>query len=248
VPPVYATDVVARTESTAYQEFPDSDIRRKGYLVSVGQSVLARLLGPTSPGLVELLRPVLDAAETRSVMVYSARADEERWLAGTPLGGEVPDVGGPFAFVTVNNTAGNKMDYYLDRTVRYELGSCAGGRRTSTLTTVLRVDVPSLPLPPVVVGRIDRKDRPARSTALLVSSYVAEGATLTGAELDGRRVAVFPGYERGHPVFVIRLELLARQQRVIRLSLSEPASDRAPLVLEQSLARRQSTEVRGGSC
>lgn len=248
VAPVTADDVVARTESTAYQQFDDSDIKRKGYLVSVGQAVLAKLLGPESPGLVNLVRPLLDAAESRSVMVYSARPEEERWLSSTPLGGEVPDASGPFAFVTVNNTAGNKIDYYLDRTVRYELGACAGGRRASTLTTALRVDVPASPLPAVVVGRLDRKHRPARSTSLLVSAYLPEGATLTRAEVDGKQVAVFPGYERGHPVFVLRLELLARRQTVITLSLSEPASSRAPVVLEQSLARRQVTSVRAEGC
>jgi hypothetical protein len=246
--PFTADDVVARTESLAYQSFQGDDVARKGFLVAVGQRVMATLLGPRGPGLTDLVRPLLDAAERRSAMVYSTRADEEAWLARTPLGGDVPDEAGPFLLVTVNNTAGNKIDYYLDRAVRYELAPCVSGRRTSTVTTRLRVAVPDTPLPPVVVGRIDRHDRPARSTGLLVSWYVAEGARVVAAELDGRPLRLFVGREQGHPVVTARLELLAQKERVVRLTLSEPASASAPVVLEQSLARSQTTVVQDAGC
>jgi hypothetical protein len=246
--PFTADNVVARTESLAYQSFDGDDVARKGFLVEVGQRVLSTLLGPRGPGLTDLVRPLLDAAEQRSAMVYSTRPAEEAWLAGTPLGGEVPDEGGPFLFMTVNNTAGNKIDYYLERRVQYDLAPCAGGRRTSTVTTTLRTDIPETPLPPVVVGRIDRDDRPARSTGLLVSWYVAQGARVVAAEVDGKPVRLFLGREQGHPVVTARLELLARRQRVVRLTLSEPASPAAPVVLEQSLARPQTTLVQDARC
>jgi hypothetical protein len=246
--PFTADNVVARTESLAYQSFGGDDVARKGFLVAVGQQVLSTLLGPRGPGLTDLVRPLLDAAERRSAMVYSTRPAEEAWLAGTPLGGDVPDEPGPFLFVTVNNTAGNKIDYYLDRQVQYELGPCQGGRRTSTVSTRLRVDVPDSPLPSVVVGRIDRRDRPPRSTGLLVSWYVAEGSRVVAAQVDGRPVRLFLGREQGHPVVTARLELLARRERVVRLTLSEPASSAEPVVLEQSLARPQSTVVQDARC
>ncbi|HUR50683.1 MAG TPA: DUF4012 domain-containing protein [Mycobacteriales bacterium] len=246
--PVSAADVVARTESEAYQVFEGAGVRRKDYLVRIGEVVLAKLLGTSGPSLSALARPVLAATETRSVMAYSAHSAEQQWLAGTPLGGEVPDEPGPFAFLVVNNTAGNKLDYYLDREVGYRLGSCAGGRRTTTVRAQLTVDVPSSPLPPIVIGRLDRKGRPARSTSLLVSWYVARGATLDRAEVDGRRVAVYPGTERGHPVFSLRVELLARQPKVVTLQLSEPVSAASPVVPEQSLARRQRTTVSSVAC
>jgi len=246
--PFTADNVVARTESLAYQSFDGDDVARKGFLVAVGQRVLATLLGPDGPGLTDLVRPLVDAAERRSAMVFSTRPAEEAWLARTPLGGDVPDEAGPFLFVTVNNTAGNKIDYYLDRSVSYQLGPCSDGRRTSTVTTRLRTNIPEVALPAVVIGRIGRHDRPPRSTGLLVSLFVAEGARVVAAEVDGRPVRLFVGREQGHPVVTARIELLARRERTVRLTLSEPASALQPVVLEQSLARPQRTVVNAAGC
>jgi hypothetical protein len=247
---VTATDVVAQTEQQAYLRFARDDLARKDFLVSVARAVLDRLLGPQAPARSGLLQAVARAAGERRFMVYSAHPSEQALLSSTSVAAEVPDRPGPFAFLVVNNAAGNKIDYYLHRSLRYDLGACRDGRRESTVTAVLRNDVPDVPLPRFVVGRLDQPAvaRSPGSSSLLVSVYAAQGAALRSATLDGKQVAVFPGRERGHPVFVITVELPRGAPRALVLHLVEPAVDATPVVPVQSLVRDQSTVVRGGGC
>lgn len=247
---VTAANVVAQTEQQAYLRYADDHLARKGFLVGVARAVLGRLLGPQSPPHSTVARAVARAAAERRFMVYSAHPAEQALLAGTPMAAEVPELPGPFAFVVVNNSAANKIDYYLHRSVSYDLGSCRRGRRDSALTVVLRNDVPDRPLPAYVAGRLDRPagSAPAGSTSLLVSLYVAHGAALRGATLDGVPVALFPGQERGHPVFVLRLDLLRGRPRTIALHLVEPAVPQAPVVPVQPLVQDESVTVRAAAC
>ncbi len=244
---VTAADVVARTEQQSYVQYAENDQARKQYLVGVAEAVLARLLGAHAPARSGVLRAVAKAASERRFLVYSAHPAEQTWLEGTGVSGEVPEQGGPFAFLVVNNSAGNKIDYYLERSVRYELGRCRDGVRDSTLTLVLRNDVPPVPLPRFVVGRLDRKG-PAGSTSVLLSAYVTQGAALRRATLDGQPVRVFAGTERGHPVFVLKVELPRAAAQTLVLHLREPAVGRQPVVLEQPLARPQSTTIHAAPC
>lgn len=243
-------NVVPLTLHDVYLRYPQDDRARKEFLVSVARAVFDRLLGAGAPDHRRLIRAVARAAGERRFLVWSSHPEEQAALSGTPVAGEVPDRPGPFAFLVVNNAAGNKIDYFLDRSLTYSLGRCGGGRRDSTVTVDLRNDVPDQPLPRYVAGRVDvaAGARRPESTLLLVSVYVARGAGLRGATLDGQGVPVFAGRERGHPVFVLKVELPRATDRRIVLRLVEPASDRAPVVLQQPLVRPQSSSVRGSPC
>lgn len=246
-----ASTVVRDTESSPYARFAGQEVARKDYLLVSARAVLDRVLGDRSPSRYELGRAVAGAAAARSVMVWSAHPQEQAWIAGSAASGAVPDTARPFAFVVVNNTAGNKIDYYLDRRVTYDLAPCRHGLRTSVVTVQLRNDLPvSRTLPSVVVGRLDRPAGQAvrGSTSLLVSAYVTRGAALRRATLDGAPVGAFAGRERGHPVFLLRVELPPRQTRTLVLHLEEPAWPGTPDVLVQSLVRPQATSVRGSAC
>jgi hypothetical protein len=243
-----AANVVSQTDQEPYLRYADDHTARKAFLVGVARAVLDRLLGPQAPAHSALVRAVAHAAAERRFMLYSARPSEQAVLAGTAVAAAVPDLPGPFAFLVVNNAAANKIDYYLQRSLRYDLGSCRQGARPSTVTAVLRNDVPNAPLPRYVAGRLDRGPAPAGSTSLLVSLYVAHGAALRDATVDGVPVAVFPGRERGHPVFVLRVELPRAQPRTIVLHLVEPAVRRAPVVPVQPLVQDQSVAVHDDSC
>ena len=78
--------------------------------------------------------------------------------------------------------------------------------------------------------------------------YAAVGAQLSGATLDGAPVAVEAGTERGHAVFVLRLELAAGQTRTLVLSLVEPASSAAPVAWVQPLVVPAQVSVSGTPC
>ncbi len=246
-----AANVVAQTESLPYARYVGKETARKDYLLVSARAVLDRILGPLAPSRYALGEAVARAARARQALMFSNHPQEQAWIAGSVLSGEIPDTSGPFAFLVVNNSAGNKIDYYLERTLTYDLAACKDGRRRTTLTAVLRDDVADgAALPPVVAGRLDKPpgSHPPGSTSLLVFLYVTKGSRLVEATVDGAPAVGRAGRERGHPVFVVLLQLQPGQPRTLVLQLDEPASRTAPHVPVQSLVREQVTTVHEKSC
>ena len=176
-------DVYARSQDNAV---------RDEFLRSVAGSVVEALVtGRGAP------RAVLDelsrAASERRLLLYSAHAAEQQDIAPTVMSGILSDLPGPYAFVAVNNAGGNKMDYYLRRSIRYDAGDCADGRRTSRLTVTLGNSSPDpAGLPEYVAQRLDdASGTRLQSTAdgsvvALVSVYGPLQGGVVRATLDGK--------------------------------------------------------------
>lgn len=243
-----AANTVSLTESTSYARYPDKETRKR-FLVQVAQAVSEALLhGRQDPAL---LVPALErlAADGR-LRLWSADPATQAALEGTDLAGAVPERPGPYAGLVLNNSAGNKLDYYLDRQLRYELGPCAGGYRTSTVRIRLADHAPTSGLPSYITLRSDdpTHPHPPGSTLVWVSLYASVGAQLRNAELDGRPLLISPSVERGHLVLSAEVDLDPGQPRQLDLQLLEPASDRAPVVPVQPLVRPQVTQVLAAAC
>ncbi len=123
--------------------------------MEIGSAVVKALFsGSGSP------RAMLDAlgkaAGERRLLVYSARPTEQALLASTPLGGVLSTAPGPYAALVVNNGAGNKLDYYLGRSLSYSLGACSTAERASVITATLTNGAPSTGLPEYAAFRLDR--------------------------------------------------------------------------------------------
>ncbi|MFF8973581.1 DUF4012 domain-containing protein [Streptomyces sp. NPDC014995] len=242
-----AENTVELTESTLYASY--GNIERKRFLVQVAQSVAAALLRHhhDSAALLHALRQNADDGRLR---VWSTDASTASALEKSGLAGDVPERTGPFAYLVVNNSAGNKMDYYLRRSLTYELGPCEGGTRSSVVRIRLTNAAPAAGLPALVALRSDdpRHSHPPGSTSIWLSLYASVGARFTGGTLDGRRLLLSSTEERGHPVLGAQVELLPGQTREVDIRLLEPASDRPPVVPVQPLARPQTTKVRIQPC
>lgn len=240
---VNAANVVDLTERAAYARYADA-VERKRFLLRIATAVAEAMPRAfTAPArLVPVLKLVMDE---RRIQVWSSRRDEERILAGTPLGGVLPEAPGPYAGLVVNNSAGGKLDYYLNRSLEYELGPCRNGRRSTAVRIRLTNDVPHEPLPSYVTGRLDNPQppRPVGSNLLWVSLYAGIGSEIRVASLDERRVTVIKEVERSHPVYSTLLEIAPGQSRTLRFDLVEPASGRSPEVPVQPLARPQHTRI-----
>jgi hypothetical protein len=204
----------------------------------------ARLL----PALVVALH---DAERDGRLKVWSAHAAEQRLLGTRPYSGTLPDAPGPFAGLVLNNAAGSKLDYYLDRSLRWEAGGCSGSDRSVTATVTLTNRAPTSGLPDYVTQRDDRppyRTRPG-DNRLLVSYYAGVGAKLAGATLDGRPALLAPGVERGHSVYTLDLELPAHSHRTLVLHLLEPHANGTPVLLQQPLVTPLRTTLRAkGTC
>jgi hypothetical protein len=234
-----ADNALDLAERTGYERYPDST-QRKAFLLDVARSAATTLVDALDDPqrLLGLLRATYDVVGEERLKVWSARREEQRLLETRPLSGVLPAQAGPFAGLVVNNAAGGKLDYYLDRELRWIPGRCTrDGSRPVTAQITLTNRAPASGLPPYVTQRGDKPPYPTRpgDNRLLVSYYASAGASLNGVTVDGRPVKMNPGFERGHPVYTVDLELPAQKSRTLTLELLEPVSDRAPVLLRQPL-------------
>ncbi|MGW5341643.1 DUF4012 domain-containing protein [Streptomyces sp. NPDC004050] len=247
-----ADNVVDVTERASYAKYDDV-ARRKAFFVDAARAAAARLMGALDDRrrLPALLVALNDAQGDGRLKVWSAHAAEQRLLESRPYSGTLPDAPGPFAGLVVNNAAGSKLDYYLDRSLTWEAGACSGSDRAVAVTMTLTNRAPASGLPAYVTIRADSppyRTRPG-DNRLQVSYYAGVGATLADATLDGRPALLASGVERGHSVFTLDLELPAGSRRTLVLHLLEPHADGAPTLLRQSLVTPLRTTLKpGGSC
>jgi hypothetical protein len=241
---VTAENVVDLTERVAYARYTDPGTRKR-FLITIAGAVSEAL--PASLAEPARLLPVLTRmVSERRIQIWSRHEAEQRRLSRIPLGGTLPLRAGPFAGLVVNNSAGGKLDYYLRRSLDYELGPCRGGLRSSTVRIRLTNDVPPRKeLPTYVTDRLDSPERRhvAGSNFLWVSLYGGLGAKLTAARLDGEPVEVMRETERSHPVYSTILEFAPGQSRTLELDLTEFVSDKPPLVPVQPLVHPQHTRI-----
>ena len=237
---VTAANVVDLTERTSYAVFTDT-AERKAYFLDVARATSKVLLGSVDhparrSALFAALRGQLREGR---VKVWSAHPTEQRELAAHPFGGVLPNGPAPFAGLVVNNAAGTKLDYYLDRRMEWTAGRCTQDGRAVTVTTSLTNRAPGSGLPAYVTQRVDRPpyETGPGDNRLLVSYYATQGARLARATVDGRPAMLNQMVERGHPVYTVDVELPRGATRTLVLELVERPSDRPPTVLHQQLVQ-----------
>lgn len=245
---VNADNVVRLTESQSYARFTD-DKQRKAYLQSIAGAVVARTTNGAGASTTALLSALGRAAGEGRLAVYSGVPGEQQVLAVTPLGRLVPDTPAPYAGLVVNNAAGNKLDYYLGRSVSYSAGDCSARTRTSTVTATLRNGAPTSGLPAYVTSRSDRGAMGAPGTnRLLVSLYATAGAQLTSVTVDGVPTTAAAAAELGHPVFTVNLLSPPSGTQVLQFQLIEPTAAGVALVPVQPLVLPMDVRVDVPDC
>jgi hypothetical protein len=234
---VTAANVVELTQNSSYLRFGADSAGRKQYLIDVAR-VVAQKLTAAHGAEAGLLEAVVRAAGARRLMLWSADPALQADIERLPVSGSVPQTTAPYAALTVINDGGNKLDYYLDRSLRWEATTC-GATRAVTVTVELRNSVPADISSPWITARSDHPEYPVRpgDNRVLVYYAATDGAQLVSATLDGHRQFIGSGIERGHPVFSLDVELPRMQARRIVLNLLEPAGPDTPIVPEQPLVR-----------
>ncbi len=243
-------DFVMRDVYRRYPTF-EADVERDELLADIGATVVRQLLDEDNDP-AEVAGALADGVDEGRVLLFSARAAEQRDLAGTTISGAPDRTRAPRLEVVVNNGAANKLDYYLARTVRWELGPCRDGTRRTRVTLTVTNRAPRSGLPAYVLGNVDlpRDGRaiPKGTNRLLVSVFSTAGSRLLGGEIDRGPMRVRRGQERGQTVTAFTVDLAAGQRRTVVLDLAEPARPEQPLVSVQPLVRDQRTVITGGPC
>jgi hypothetical protein len=234
-----AQNVVDRTEREIYARFPgNGDIAaRKAYLLTVARAATRTVLH-TRVSLTALLRAAGRAIGERRLLLYSSDHRLQSLLLRTPLAGAVVDTARPYVGLSIVNDGGNKLDYYLDRSLSWRRTGC-GSTRDVTVTVRLANTAPASGLSHYVTSRSDRRAYHTEpgDNRLLVSYYATRGAQLSGVEVDGVPGTASAGADLGHPVYTVDLELPRGTTRTIVLQLREPAGAAPPYVLRQPLVR-----------
>lgn len=232
-------NVVELTESTAYSRFPVDQMARKQYLQDIASEVVRKMTESVGSPRT-LLDGLGKAVGEGRIAVWSSDPAEQELLEQTPLAHIVPDDPAPYAEVVVNNLAGNKVDYYLERGVEYVADGCDGETRNSTVTVRLTNTAPTDSLPDYVagVGGLAPEvpiDMPKGSALTSVRLLATTGATLESALSNGQRISVFTGQERNHPTFEVQVAIPPGQSGELTFRLSEPTSAGEPRVPVQPL-------------
>src|SRR3954451_22668087 len=153
-------DNVARWAlSTEYFKYPDDNERRKDLLKELAEKAFDRFDGGNGRS-AELLTALGKAAGEHRVLLWSAHPEEQAVIEGTPLAGRVLDEPGPFVMPVLNNGGGNKLDYYVDRTLTREVVRCDSDRWLVRTTLTLKNAAPPSGLPTYIGGRSDKRVSP----------------------------------------------------------------------------------------
>ena len=212
----------------------DDSVRRK-FLLDVAGAIGRKILG-TEAETTQLVRAAGVSVGERRLLVWSADPKVQADVAQTAAAGIVPITRAPYVGVSVVNKGGDKLDYYLDRSLTWQRTGC-GSTRETTVTITLTNNAPAKGLPIDVTRRSDSHSWlvKAGDNRLQVSYFATSGAVLRDVSIDAKPAAVLTGSERGHPVFSVDLELQRGTSRTVVLHLAEPAGSGRPTVLRQPL-------------
>ena len=216
---ITSESVVEETLSTVYQRFETDNNKRKNYVVHIAQLTLEKLISGGYSKFA-LARALISPVNQGRVLAYSVRGIEEKTLAKSALGGFLSEEPNNEFRAVIQNTSGNKMDYYLDRSVTINSISCAAIRRTRITVRLTSNVSPNLKLPTYVMGRLDLglPGGKQNSHGVTLFTYGPVGAKLlTARVIGGGSTAGILGTERKRQVAITSLDLRAGQTRTVSI-------------------------------
>jgi hypothetical protein len=221
---VTADNVVEVTLSSAYARFSNR-AQRQEVLGDVAEAVFRKLVTGDYPSLRPLATALVDAAAERRVLLHMATGEARRTVSELGVGGALPAPGRDFATLTVQNFSANKLDYYLDTSVRLT-GARVPGRvgRVQAEVTITNTARPGQTSPPYVYGPNVTGQRAGLYVGL-ATLYLPKGTGLVGqsGDLGDNRASVVTEHDRAAVSFPFRLEAGQSRRVVLDLTLAPAA-------------------------
>jgi hypothetical protein len=241
-----SANLVQELDVDVYQRFNDNTVARKAFFVGAAKAVVDALLSRHLDA-EKLLDSLVDSANDRGLLAYSAVPAEEAQLAKSALGGALPETSRPFVGVVLNNSSATKLDGYLREHVVYQRRSCSAG--PATVTVQLTNTAPASGLPSYVTQGLSwTGPHTAGTDSLLVSLYGTEDSEPQDATIDGRVAYVDSGDERGHPVTMTPVSIPPGATRVVVFTVDEPAATGPVVVLRQPLVTPPTVVLHAPTC
>jgi hypothetical protein len=228
-----ADNVVAFTTNEAYSLFTDS-VRRKRLLGDVARVAFEGFVTQPSSDKVDLAG-FLDAAGGRHIQVFSDDPVMQRGLIATPVAGTLrpPGADDDLVSVVVNSAAGSKVDFYQERSIRYDVELLDDGSAAGTLDLTLRNDAPASGQPPYVIGPFRSlgegagpilPNLVAGESVALVNVYCGADCVPQQARLDGTPVSVGTDVDLGMRYVQHYYSIRSGDQHTLRVRWDDPGA------------------------
>ena len=228
-----ADNVVAFTTNEAYSLLTDP-VQRKEVLGDVARAAFERFVTQPSPDKADLAG-FLEAAGGRHIQVFSDDPVMQEGLIATPVGGALrpPGADDDLVSVVVNSAAGSKVDFYQERSVRYDVELSEDGSAAATLGLTLRNDAPVSGQPPYVIGPFRSlgegagpilPNLVAGESVALVNVYCGADCVPQEARVDGAPVSVRTNVDLGMRYVQQYYSIRSGEQRTLRLRWDDPGA------------------------
>lgn len=236
-------NVVDETLFASYLRLADDNEGRKSYLIEIIESVIGRAtLGDVNRW--RLLLSLRDSVVSNRIRIYSANKEVQRILSQSQVSGALRTKDSNEYRLVLQNLAGNKMDYFINRDLRLETLRCGNQRVTKAIFKISNVSSANLDLPDNYYGRQDRENfiNVDNSTKLGVFLYGPPGAKLIRAiDLETGLAVGYPTSERKRIAAFISLELVAGESREFQVVFKGGSGPLSTVV--QPLVSDQKTKV-----
>ena len=211
--PISAENVVKVTLSEAYAEF-DETPERADFLGDVAQvAVDAATVGQPGPTRADRQGPGRGRARGPPHPGRSRGPRNRQLAVELGVSGRMEPVRSDAVALTSSNAGANKIDYYLQRSLRYTVKLTPNRARHASATCRAPLDVTlentatATGLPQIVIGPYDPRFYAGENRAF-VSIY--SPLPVTGTEINGKKVDVSPGVEQGRNVYSLYTEIPAQ--------------------------------------
>jgi Protein of unknown function (DUF4012) len=219
--PIDAGNVVNVTLRDAYSVFDDNLTERTDFLGNVAKAAVDQATAGSLGKPTQIAKALGTAAHEGHLTLAFARPEEQKLAEDLGIAQKMQPVHSDAIAVTSSNAAGNKIDYYLQRTVDYRVeltpnASLTEARASAQFSVELDNTAPSEGLPQYVIGPYDE-----RFVAGENRSFVSMYSPLTAAssEVDGRSTSIAPGRERDRNVYSLFVDLPSKTQKNLDLQL-----------------------------
>jgi hypothetical protein len=198
--PVGSGNAVVLLAHDEFLHFGADNSARIAFVQDLIKTVWHELVTRHLPPLPTLANDLLPALRGGHLLLYSTDPSLEAFFKRVNVAGAMPPVNGDFIAVTTDNAVGNKLDWYLRRTIDYRaVLNRRTDRITSTLTVTLHNLSPSSGLPPIVLDPAPGATAKPGEEELYLSVYTPW--TSTSASWNGQPLVMTDQSELGRLVY-----------------------------------------------
>ena len=232
-------NVVRVTLSDLYKKYVTNNDSRKRFLVEIIKAVSKKIEDKEFKA-TELAVQMIQPLNQHRILFYSTNVKEQEILEKSKISGSVSRKLDNQYRLVIQNTSGNKMDYYLKRDLKIETLTCGPKPQTRVTFTLTNTATAEEKLPAYVIGRLDL-NRPSgvansHGTRAIVFAPV-DARIISATEIATKKKFGLLVRERGHTGVAVQVDLAAGQSQEFSLVFSGgkgPLTTHVqPLVIDQ---------------